>query len=89
MIAEGAKLCEEVLAPLNRVGDTEGCTRHPDGSVTTPKGFKAGYDAYAGGGWMGLSMPAEYGGQGLPHTLNSVMQEFVSAPTSRSACIRA
>ncbi|SFU32665.1 hypothetical protein SAMN02799631_00146 [Methylobacterium sp. 174MFSha1.1] len=78
VIAEGAKLCEEVLAPLNRVGDLEGCTRHPDGSVTTPKGFKAGYDAYAGGGWMGLSMPEEYGGQGLPHTLNSVMQEFVS-----------
>ncbi len=46
--------------------------------MTTPKGFKAGYDAYAGGGWMGLSMPEEYGGQGLPHTLNSVMQEFVS-----------
>ncbi|GJD50995.1 3-methylmercaptopropionyl-CoA dehydrogenase [Methylobacterium crusticola] len=78
VVGEGAKLCEEVLAPLNRAGDVEGCTRHPDGRVTTPKGFKAGYDAYAGGGWMGLSMPAEYGGQGLPHALNSVIQEFVS-----------
>ncbi|WP_407523476.1 acyl-CoA dehydrogenase C-terminal domain-containing protein [Methylobacterium oryzisoli] len=79
ILQEGAKLCEEVLAPLNLPGDAEGCTRREDGTVTTPKGFKAAYDAYAGGGWMGLSMPAEYGGQGLPHTLNSVMQEFTSA----------
>jgi alkylation response protein AidB-like acyl-CoA dehydrogenase len=79
ILEEGAKLCEEVLAPLNLSGDQEGCTRREDGTVVTPKGFKAAYDAYAGGGWMGLSMPAEYGGQGLPHTLNSVMQEFTSA----------
>ncbi|ACL60084.1 acyl-CoA dehydrogenase C-terminal domain-containing protein [Methylobacterium nodulans] len=79
ILTEGAKLCEEVLAPLNLPGDAEGCTRHPDGSVTTPKGFKAAYAAYAGGGWTGLSMPAEYGGQGLPATINSAIQEFVSS----------
>jgi hypothetical protein len=79
IIAEGAKLCEEVFAPLNRTGDQEGCTRHPDGSVTTPKGFKEAYRAYVEGGWMGLSAPEEFGGQGLPMTLNSVMQEFVSS----------
>jgi acyl-CoA dehydrogenase len=79
VLSEGAKLCESVLAPLNRVGDAQGCTRHADGRVTTPDGFKAGYDAYAEGGWMGLSMPAAYGGQDLPHTLNTVMQEFASA----------
>ncbi|WP_414475793.1 acyl-CoA dehydrogenase C-terminal domain-containing protein [Microvirga sp. M2] len=79
ILSEGARLCEEVFAPLNRTGDLEGCTRNPDGSVTTPKGFREAYEAYAAGGWMGLSMPEEYGGQGLPSTLNTVMQEFVSS----------
>ncbi len=79
IVAEAAKLSEEVFAPLNRIGDQEGCKRHPDGSVTTPKGFKEAYRAYAEGGWMGLSAPAEYGGQGLPMTLNTVVQEFVSS----------
>jgi acyl-CoA dehydrogenase len=79
ILAEGAKLCEEVLAPLNRAGDLEGCKRHSDGRVTTPRGFKEAYDAFADGGWMGLAVPAEYGGQGLPYTLNVVMNEFASA----------
>ena len=78
VLGEGAKLAETVFAPVNRAGDLEGCTRHPDGSVTTPKGFRQAYDAYAQGGWMGLSVPEELGGQGLPHTLNTAMQEFVS-----------
>ncbi len=86
---EGAKLAESVLAPLNAVGDREGCTRHPDGSVTTPKGFKVAYDAYAGGGWMGLSMPEAYGGQALPHTLKPRCRNSPPAPTWRWACIRA
>jgi alkylation response protein AidB-like acyl-CoA dehydrogenase len=79
VLAEGAKLCEEVFAPLNLSGDQEGCTRHLDGSVTTPKGFKEAYEAYAAGGWMGLAAPEEYGGQGLPSVLNTIMQEFVSS----------
>jgi acyl-CoA dehydrogenase len=79
ILTEGAKLCEEEFAPLNRVGDMEGCTRNPDGSVRTPKGFKEAYEAYASGGWMGLSVPEDFGGQGLPSTLNTVMQEFVSS----------
>ncbi len=79
ILAEGAKLCEEVIAPLNRVGDQEGCRRAEDGSVRTPSGFKDAYRAYCEGGWMGISAPAEYGGQGLPTTLNTIMQEFVSS----------
>jgi len=79
ILAEGAKLAENVLHPLNRVGDEEGCTRHDDGSVTTPKGFKAAYDQYREGGWMGLSVPAEYGGQGLPYTLHSAIGEYMSS----------
>ncbi|HEY8566996.1 MAG TPA: acyl-CoA dehydrogenase C-terminal domain-containing protein [Beijerinckiaceae bacterium] len=79
ILSEAAKLCEDVLAPLNRTGDLEGCTRHPDGTVTTPKGFKEAYQAYREGGWMGLAVPPEYGGQGLPYTLGAVVNEFASA----------
>ncbi|MBK9081040.1 MAG: acyl-CoA dehydrogenase C-terminal domain-containing protein [Rhizobiales bacterium] len=79
ILGEAAKLCENTLAPLNRVGDLEGCTRHADGSVTPPKGFKAAFDAYAQGGWIGLSAEPAYGGQGLPYTLGAVMNEFSSA----------
>jgi acyl-CoA dehydrogenase len=79
ILGEGARLCEEVFAPLNLSGDQEGCVRNPDGSVRTPKGFKAAYDAYVAGGWMGLSMPEAFGGQGLPTTLNVILQEFQSS----------
>jgi hypothetical protein len=79
ILGEGAKLCEEVLHPLNLSGDKEGCKRHADGRVTTPKGYHEAYKAYCEGGWLGLSAPAEFGGQGLPTTLNSAMQEFVSS----------
>jgi acyl-CoA dehydrogenase len=79
ILGEGAKICEEVLAPLNRVGDVEGCRRHADGSVTTPQGFKRAYDAFAAGGWIGLAADPDYGGQGLPYTLAAVINEFSSA----------
>ena len=76
ILGEAAKLSEEVLQPLNRVGDLEGCKRHDDGSVTTPKGFKEAFRQVAEGGWLGLSSPAEYGGQGLPVTLSQAVNEF-------------
>ncbi len=76
VLTEGGKICEEILFPLNKSGDDEGCTRHADGSVTTPKGFPEAYRAYIEGGWVGLSAPVEFGGQGLPHVISSAMEEF-------------
>jgi alkylation response protein AidB-like acyl-CoA dehydrogenase len=76
ILSEAARLSEEVLQPLNRVGDKEGCTRHDDGSVTTPTGFKEAYKQVTEGGWLGLSAPEEYGGQGLPATLSHAVSEF-------------
>jgi len=77
VLREAGKLSEEVLTPLNRVGDKEGCTRHADGQVTTPKGFKEAYKQIIDGGWIGISAPAEFGGQGLPATLTVMVNEFL------------
>ena len=77
IITEGAKFCENVIAPLNRVGDEEGCTRHEDGSVTTPTGFKEAYAQFVEGGWPTLSHDEEVGGQGLPESLSNVISEMV------------
>jgi alkylation response protein AidB-like acyl-CoA dehydrogenase len=79
ILAEAAKFCEQVLAPLNRVGDVEGCTRHDDGRVTTPTGFRDAFRQYAEGGWTGISAPAEFGGQGLPATLTVTVNEMLAS----------
>jgi len=79
IVEEGGRFAAEVLAPLNRVGDRDGCVRHDDGSVTTPRGFRDAYRAFADGGWIGLAGDPEYGGQGLPHVLAAVVDEFVAS----------
>lgn len=77
MILEGAAdYCENVLSPLNQSGDEEGC-HFDNGEVTTPKGFKEAYDQFVMGGWQGLSYPEEFGGQGLPMSLNLIKSEMM------------
>jgi alkylation response protein AidB-like acyl-CoA dehydrogenase len=78
VLEEGAKLCEEVLLPLNRSGDEEGCT-FENGVVRTPKGFKEAYALFRQGGWTAISADPKYGGQGLPHTLMVLMEEMTSS----------
>ncbi|MFK4750835.1 acyl-CoA dehydrogenase C-terminal domain-containing protein [Oceanobacter antarcticus] len=79
IIAEGARFCEQELAPLNRVGDIEGCKRNEDGSVTTPTGFKEAYAKFVEGGWPSLAHEEEFGGQGLPESLGIVISEMVGS----------
>ena len=71
-----AQLCEDVLAPLNHSGDIEGC-HFDNGAGTTPKGFKEAYRQFVEGGWQGLSFPTEFGGQGLPMSLNLFKSEMM------------
>ncbi|MBI1261937.1 MAG: acyl-CoA dehydrogenase [Rhizobiales bacterium] len=78
ILDEAAKLAEEVLAPLNQVGDEEGC-RLENGVVTTPTGFKDAYKLLVEGGWPSLVADPAYGGQGLPATLGVVFNEMVSS----------
>jgi len=77
ILVEAAKFSEEILSPINQSGDQQGCTRHEDGSVTTPDGFKEAYSQYVEGGWPSLAHDTDFGGQGLPESLSSVISEMV------------
>jgi alkylation response protein AidB-like acyl-CoA dehydrogenase len=79
VLEEGAKFCEGVLAPLNKVGDEHGCVRNDDGSVTTPPGFKDAYKQLVEAGWPALSSDPTYGGQGMPHIVGLAWNEMVSS----------
>jgi acyl-CoA dehydrogenase len=79
ILGESGKFCEEILTPLNRSGDEEGCTRHGDGRVTTPKGFTEAYKQFVSGGFIGISVPSEFGGLGLPVAVTQSVNEFLAS----------
>jgi len=86
ILEEAAKFAGEVLAPLNAVGDRER-SRLENGTVCTPTGFKAAYDAFVACGWNALAMPEEHGGQGLPLALGiAVLEMWTSANLAFSLC---
>jgi alkylation response protein AidB-like acyl-CoA dehydrogenase len=76
---EAGRFCRDIIAPLNGVADQQGCTRHADGSVTTPEGFPAAYQAWIESGWGTLPQPEEFGGQGMPHALFTVIEEYLNS----------
>lgn len=78
VLEECGKLCEGILAPLNQTGDEEGCV-FDNGEVTSPKGFKEAYKQFSNGGWCGLTASPDYGGQGLPETLQYLVDEMVGS----------
>lgn len=80
VLEQGAKFCEQVIFPLNKPGDEQGCQHDKNTqTVTTPQGFKQAYQQYIEGGWAALACEPEYGGQGLPQTLNQVFFEMANA----------
>lgn len=88
ILTEAAKLCEEVIAPTNQEGDLDGCHRHYHAATETqkeinnvhvPDCFHEPWKKFKDGGWLGLSVPEAYGGQGLPYTLAACVNEFVSS----------
>ena len=79
ILEEAARFNSEVLAPLNAVGDREGCVWNSDNSVSTPNGFKEAYRALVEGGWPGLGADTAWGGQGLPAVVNLAVSEMSSS----------
>src|ERR1700761_6267584 len=79
VLEEAGRFAGEVLAPLNSVGDKQGCTWHPDNTVTTPPGFKAAFSQFVEAGWPALSAVTDYGGQGLPAVVAMACEEMSSS----------
>jgi alkylation response protein AidB-like acyl-CoA dehydrogenase len=83
LLTEARRVAEEVLSPINRVGDAEGVQFDGAGNVTTPATFKEAWSTIAQGGWVGVSAPPEHGGVGLPHVVSSLTTElFFGAATA-------
>src|SRR5262249_7093235 len=83
ILGAAGKFCEDVLTPLNQIGDRQGCRRDEGGSVTTPDGFKQAYRQLVEGGWIGISVPPEFGGVRLPVAVRQTVNEFM--PSSNMA----
>ncbi len=79
VLEEGGRFCAEVLFPINRSGDEEGCRHEGNGVVRTPKGYKAAWDQFREAGWPTLTCSPEYGGQGLPMTVGLAFQEMMNS----------
>ena len=78
VLEEAGKIASDVFAPLNTIGDTEGCTLE-NGVVRTPTGFKDAFDQMRNGGWAGLDLDPKYGGQGMPYLLGTAVGEMFSS----------
>ncbi|WP_164659848.1 acyl-CoA dehydrogenase C-terminal domain-containing protein [Tropicibacter sp. Alg240-R139] len=78
VLEEAGKLASNVLHPLNAIGDAEGCTLE-NGVVRTPTGFKDAFEEVKAGGWTGLDMPEQYGGQNMPYVVGTAVGEMFSA----------
>ena len=78
VLEEAGKIAADVLAPLNAVGDRQGCTLE-NGVVRVPEGFQAAFDQVRDGGWTALDCDPDYGGQGLPYLISSAVGEMFSA----------
>ncbi len=76
ILEEAGRFCENVLQPINRSGDEEGCV-FESGSVRTPTGFKDAYAKFVEGGWPGIACDPEHGGQGVPNTVNFAFEEMI------------
>jgi len=78
IIAEAVKFAEQIINPLNAIGDKEGCRWH-NGKVTTPPGFKDAYRQFLEGGWPQMAQDSAYGGQGLPASLSAILYELMTS----------
>lgn len=76
ILEEAGKFAAGVLAPINREGDEQGCRLEEDGRVTTPDGWQQAYDQFREAGWLGLALPAEFGGQGMPKVVATPVSEM-------------
>lgn len=79
LLTEAADFMAKVVAPTNRVGDTQGAVRNPDGTVSLPDAFRSAYRAYVDGGWGSIPFPEEFGGGGFPSTVGLALQEMVQS----------
>jgi alkylation response protein AidB-like acyl-CoA dehydrogenase len=79
VLAECGRFMADAVAPLNRIGDTQGSRRQPDGTVRTPDGFVRAYRSYVDAGWQAVPFPPEHGGGGFPWVVGIAIQEMLTS----------